>query len=141
MNLKLLQRILQEEQLTCVIASQGKLYRETSRGIRPLLHFLATDKLQDALIADRIIGKAAAMLMIYGGVREIYTHTISTHALAILRQYNIPLRYEQEVPYIINRTKDGMCPMEACILTCNDPQTAYCLLKAKVAQLQIENAR
>ena len=43
---------------------------------------------------------------------ELYENEISTPALHVLHRAGIPTRFGQEVPYIINRKKDGRCPLE-----------------------------
>lgn len=53
-------------------------------------------------MADIVIGKAAAMLLIYGKVHKIYTRLISEHAIAILDKYHITYEYDKKVPYIMN---------------------------------------
>lgn len=81
---------------------------------------------------DKVIGKAAAMLMVYGGVKKIHALIISEHALQILQAHNISISYDTLVPYIINRKKDGMCPMEQAVLSIQDIDQAYQLLVDKV---------
>ena len=84
-------------------------------------------------MADEVIGRAAAMLLIYGRVRSIYTPLISEHAIDILDKYKIYYEYENKVPFILNRTKDGMCPMEKTVIHIDDPETAYKLLLNKIS--------
>ena len=60
------------------------------------------------------------------------------HALETFQLYNIPVTYDEQVPYIINRTKTGMCPMEACVMDVNDPAAAQRLLNAKVKSMKAE---
>lgn len=130
-----LMKILEDEALTCVIQQDGMIYRETANGIRPILHQLKENHLAQAIVADKVIGKAAAMLFVYGKVSEIHTQLISEHARQYLQQKHIPFTFETCVPYIINRTKDGMCPMEATVLNCNDETIAYALLLKKLASM------
>lgn len=127
---------LKEEHLSCIIEVNGTIFTETRHGIVPILHFLDQGNLNHALVADRVIGKAAAMMMVYGGVRHVDTIIISEHALAFFKQHKIPVTYEELVPYIINRNNDGMCPMEETVLYEDDMEKACRMLKKKVAALQ-----
>ena len=68
--------------------------------------------LKEAYIADKVVGKAAAALMILGGIKEVYTDTISLSALTLLRREHIPVEFECIVPYIQNPDKTGWCPLE-----------------------------
>jgi len=68
--------------------------------------------LKDATIADKVVGKAAAALMIVGGVKEIYAEVISLSALVLLREAEIETDFGRVVPFIQNRNKTRWCPLE-----------------------------
>ena len=112
------------------------------RGVRPLLQLLenAPETLHGAVLADKIIGKAAAMIAVLGGVAAIHTLTASESALNFLQGAGIPAAARQTVPYIINRTGDGMCPLEQTVREVDDPAAALPLLKATIAKLMAVNA-
>lgn len=125
-----------DEELTCLVVQNDILYKEKNHGVKPLLSFIEQGILKQSTILDKVIGKAAAMLMIYGGVSRVYAFTISEHALSCFEEHHIPVTYETLVPYIINRKKDGMCPMEATVLTCQNIEEAYQRLMDKVASMK-----
>jgi len=77
--------------------------------------------------ADRVIGKAAAMLLIYGGITELFAEVISEHALEFLNTCDITVEYRKKTKHIINRKGDGMCPMEEKALLLNSPTDAFTL--------------
>ena len=129
-------RILKAEELICVVLQKQRLYKEHANGILPILHLLDQGHLQGAQLVDKVIGKAAALLMVRGDVHQVHACVISSHALEIFQLYNIPVTYDEQVPYIINRTKTGMCPMEACVIDVNDPAAAQRLLNAKVKSMK-----
>ncbi|MEA2077359.1 MAG: DUF1893 domain-containing protein [Candidatus Marinimicrobia bacterium] len=80
-------------------------------------------------IADRVIGKAALMLAVYFGAKDVYTPLASKYAMDAALDLDLDLEAEEVVPYIINRTKDGMCPMEKAVLEISDPIEAFETLK------------
>ena len=129
--------LLHKENYSIVIMN-GDTYTSTKKGIAPLMDILADNPsfLKIATVADKVIGRAAALLMIYGGVKEVYSDVISTHALDIFKANNILVEYGECVPYIINRTKDGMCPMENAVLDVTEPQKAYEILKNKLEMMR-----
>lgn len=135
--------ILKEEQLACVVQQKDAIYRKSEHGILPLLSLYEAQQLQGAQIADKVVGKAAAMVMVYGGVKEVYAQTISQHALDIFTYHHIPVTYDTLVSYIINRKKDGMCPMEACVidLAPDELAKAYTMLYQKVADMKRQSIR
>ena len=86
-------------------------------------------------MADRVIGRAAALLMEKAGVAGAFGEVVSSHALKAFQKSGIPFSYGKEVEYIINRTKTGMCPMEETVLDMEDAEAAYEALQAKLAEL------
>lgn len=124
---------LEKQQATCAVLKNGNLFFSKEHGIKPLLNWLEEpDFFRDATVADRIIGRAAALLLTYGGIRELYAQVISEHAARALEEHHIPFSYGKKVPYIINRTNTGMCPMEQKVLQISDPADAYQILKATI---------
>ena len=131
-----LKKSFKKEQLTCIVSSCGHIYKEKNKGILPLLHFIEQGVLREGIVVDKVIGKAAAMLMIYGGVKKVHACMISEHALTMFRQHHIPISYDVLVPYIINRSGTGMCPMEESVLACEDIEEAYHILCKKAESMK-----
>lgn len=75
--------------------------------------------MKGAAIADKVIGKGAAALMVLGGFKTVYADIISTPALALLCEAGIETTFAQEVPHIINRDKTGWCPLETACMELN----------------------
>ena len=97
------------------------------KGVSDLFQLLNGDDnmLEESRIADKVVGKGAAALMILGKVREVYAGTISEPALEMLRSYGVPVSYGQLVPNIINRKGDGICPVETLCLDCDTPEECF----------------
>jgi len=135
MSLTYVKELFNNLDCTCVAVKNDKVYKSNLKGILPILNKLKKDPsfFEGAYVADEVIGRAAAMLLIYGRVRSIYTPLISEHAIDILDKYKIYYEYENKVPFILNRTKDGMCPMEKTVIHIDDPETAYKLLLNKIS--------
>lgn len=94
------------------------------RGVSDLFRLLHESPaiLEGALLADKIVGKGAAALMVVGKVKEVYADVISKSAFALLEQEGIRTTYGKLVPHIINRAGTGMCPVESRCLPCNTPE-------------------
>jgi len=121
-------------------ATTSEIFTYDGKGISDLLQLLdkSPDILAEAEVADKVVGKAAASLMILGGIKAVYADTISEPALQIFASAapEIDVTYNNKVEYIINRTKTGWCPME---LACKDAKTPEeCLqnIKVKLAELK-----
>ena len=76
---------------SCTIANGGKIRTFTQRGVADLYDLLTQEPefLKGALIADKVVGKGAAALMILGGIKELYTDIISTKALELFRKSDV----------------------------------------------------
>lgn len=123
---------------TFVCINEDTVFTSEKQGIAPIMELLHKDKnlLKGAYIADRVIGKAAALLLIKGEIKELYADIISEHAMLVLKKSNIIVSYGKLVPYIENRKKDGMCPMEETVLNTESPEEAYVKLKEKIQSMQ-----
>lgn len=99
---------------SCVIANGEKIRTFTQRGVADLYDLLTQEPefLKGASIADKVVGKGAAALMILGGISELRTDIISTKALDLLKESDVKVEFEQEVPFIWNRDHTGFCPVE-----------------------------
>jgi hypothetical protein len=129
----------QLEQLHIVIAivKDGEiLFTSTKKGIQPFFDALS-DRPREAFagssIADRVVGKAALMLAAYLGVKNVYTPLASEHAYLAASDLNLNLMSGSRTPFIQNRTRDGMCPMEKAVLDIDDAEKAFKILRNKLS--------
>ena len=109
---------------SCVIACGSDVRTFSQKGVADLYDLLKNepDFLKTASVADKIVGKAAAALMILGGVAKIYADMISTPAREILEQSNIKVQFGKEVSVIENKDRTGMCPVETLVKNCSTVQ-------------------
>ncbi len=105
--------------MTCMIYKDNNLvYQSDFFGVKPLMEFYKKyhTSYTDLVIVDKIIGKAAIILASIIGAKKVITPIASTHAIEFASNIGLDLIYNKEVPYIINRTKDGICPIEESVL-------------------------
>jgi hypothetical protein len=105
------------------------------RGIGPVLKLYDEGSLKGAFVVDKIIGKAAAMIMTEGGVKQCYGLTMSRAAYDWLAGHGVKADYRECVDVIINRAGDGMCPMEETVLDLDDAKEGIEALRRKRAEL------
>ena len=115
----------------------GNIYTSTERGVKPLLMILTENasQLEGASVADKVIGKAAALLMAKGKIKEAYTPIISTPALEVFHNHNISVVFDKEVERIVNRKGDRLCPMESLCIGIDNPDEAFFAIKKKVSEM------
>ena len=137
MSLEQAKSLLITSASTIAVVSNGEVFTSQERGVKPLLHLLSEKKgfLKGASVADKVIGKAAALLMVLGEIKEVHTLIISEPAIKVFEKYNIPCFYDKKVDRIVNRTGDGLCPMETLCLDVDEPQEAFTKIKEKVQKM------
>lgn len=129
--------LLEGSDLTCVLCRGQQTYTSTLRGVAPMLAFLTdgTD-LRGFSAADKVVGKAAAMLFALAGVQAVYAPVMSLAALDTLERFHITAHCGQVVPGIINRTQTGPCPMERAVQNLDTPHEALDAIRQTLAVLQ-----
>lgn len=122
--------LLNQGNYSCVIKNNDRVKTFTNRGVKDLYDLINSDKsfLDGALVADKVIGKGAAMLMALGNVKEVSTNLISEQALKVLNNFNIKVVSNKIVPFIINRTGDGCCPLEIKLKDVECPDKAFVII-------------
>ena len=106
--------ILHRGDYSCVIRKGDDTRTFHQRGVADLWQLCQGEEhfLRGAHIADKVIGKGAATLMIHGGACEVYADVISYPALALLQEHGIEVSYREMTDRIVNRRGDGLCPVE-----------------------------
>lgn len=119
------------------VCRAGEVMTRDGRGIAPLLAIASEENaLRGASVADLIVGKAAALLMAYAGVSEVYAEVMSEAGERTLSEHDIPHSCGLLVPYIIDRTGKDVCPMERAVADVSDPAEAYAVLSARLEELK-----
>ena len=128
--------VLEEQNCTCVLCRENRIYTSTRRGVAPLLGWLdAGTDLTGFSAADRVVGKATAYLYCLLGVKEVYARVMSKPAVEVLHLYNIPASYDTLVEGIENRQKTGPCPMEYATRNSTTPAEALAAVREALKHL------
>ena len=88
------------------------------------------EEARGAALADRVMGKAAAMVARSMGVASVYALLVSEPARETLVRGGVPLECEQLVPTILNEKGDGPCPLERLVAAIEDPEEAVRVLRS-----------
>lgn len=129
--------LLKSTDSTLCVVSGDDVFTSQERGVKPLLFLLKEKKelLKGASVADKVIGKAAALLMVLGEIKEVHTLIISEPAIKVFEKHNIPCFYDKKVDRIVNRTGGGLCPMESLCLDIDDPLEALTRIIEKISNM------
>ena len=105
------------------LCKSGEVITSDKRGVAPLVEIIqsGTD-ISGFSAADRVVGKAAAMLMLKAGIAEVYALTISESA-------------KNRTTRIMNRDNTGPCPMETAVANTDDINTGTEIIIEKLKNM------
>lgn len=86
-----------------------------------------------ASLADKVVGKAVAVIAADAGIAAIDAGVASEAAVRFCAEHHLPLRAGTTVPTILNRRGDGTCPMEQLTQPCVDPGEGVAVLREFLA--------
>lgn len=117
--------ILHRENCSLVVRDrygQTTVYRRP--GVRDLEDLLKNHPalLRGSVIADKVVGKAAAGMAVYGGVHALYAEVLSRRALPLLDASGVKYSYGMLVDAIVRREGDMRCPLEQIVDVCVTPE-------------------
>jgi hypothetical protein len=112
------------------LRSSGKLvfssYRKWLHPLLELEEFLGTHELPRSTLSlrDKIVGRAAALLIVRLGIPEVYAGILSRHGLDALRLHGVRVGYDELVERIACQTEDLLADV-------TDPEEAHELVIAR----------
>ncbi len=126
---------------SCVVQNGTEVRPFTRRGVTDLYDLLQHDSvfMNGACVADKVIGKAAAALMILGGVKHVYTDIISQSAFDLFQRTKVEVDFVRIVPYIENRDKSGWCPLEKLTFSAETPEEIFPLIREFITSLKLKD--
>lgn len=126
--------------ITCVLKKGDEVITSERTGISPMLTWISEGRdLRGFSAADRVVGKAAAMLFVKAGIVSVYAGVMSIPGRDYLEAHGIHALYSELTEKIINRKGDGLCPMESAVLHISDAEEGYTALVKRAAELRAES--
>ena len=125
---------------TICLCKNGECLYSEKKGIAPMMDFIASGaNLEDYSVADLVVGKAAALLFVKCGIKNVFAKTLSENGKKILERFGIDYEYETLAEKIINRAGTDICPMEKAVANTDDPEEAFKILKNRLSELQSQH--
>lgn len=124
---------LSRRQLTLAIVKNGKtLYETQFHRISGFLNAIDQQgkNLEGACVADKVVGKAVALLCVYAEVKAVYAETLSIAGKIVLENKCIAIEWKELVDVILDDTKQDICPFEKEAATVSSPEETYVRFKA-----------
>ena len=139
MDLEKAKRVLRDKNQSLVIVKDGRtIFHSDSSGIDSLLQAIEKlgEQLFGASVADKVVGKAAALLLAYSRVARVYAATLSRRGLSTLKKNGIPVEYDLLVPEILDKERRNICPFEKFVSKIESPTHAFEELKTYAESLK-----
>lgn len=132
-------KIIKEHRASCVVIKDSSIvHMAEGKGVAPLLSLYTEqpEKLEGVVVIDKIIGKAAAMILVQGEAAGAYGLVMSAAAKDYLDQYQIKADYELCVDMISNRDQTGICPIERSVLEIENAEEGIEAIRATANELK-----
>ena len=120
---------LRKERVAIAIVKNGEVLFETrSRRISGFLEAIdrLDGQLESSSIADRVAGKAVALLCVYIDAKAVYSDVLGKQARIVLDEHGVKCSWRDLVENILNSDRSDLCPFEKAAETISDPSEAYC---------------
>ena len=114
-DIEIAKELLKKEKYTLVVVKDGDLlFTSKEKGIKPMYRLISDmkERVRGASIADKVIGRGAALLSSYVNIKEVFGEVMSKEAIEVLEENNINYSFSIICDYIKNRDKTGLCPIE-----------------------------
>ncbi len=121
---------------TLVAVRGDEIITVTDRGVKPPLRWVLDHKnLKGFSVADKVVGKAPALLYAILGPDAVFSPVMSWTGRAVLVASGIAVSHDLLVPHIKNRANDGQCPMDASVTNVWEPYEAVGVLEDRACQM------
>lgn len=118
--------------------TRGNVRMFYKKGVRDLEDLLENEPgtLRGAVIADKVVGKAAAGMMAYGGVAEVYADVMSKKAIPLLEANGMAYACGTLVDRIVVAEGDSRCPLERIVASAATAEEVVTLLRGHFARMR-----
>jgi len=130
---------LESSGMSLIIHREGRvIFRSSSKGLLPHLEAirrLGREALRGAVMADKIVGRAAALMMLYSLPSEVHAGIITIGGRRLLEGGGVRVFYSEEVEAV--KVEDGgiYCPFESMVQGISNPEEAYKAIEARMGGL------
>ena len=138
-DIEIAKKQLLEKNLTLVITKNDKIIFQTdSHRISGFINAIDTlgTQLNGASVADRVAGKALALLCIYAGINEVYAEILSKKAQSLFEENNVACQWKKLVDNVLDLNETSMCPFEKAAANITDPKDSYATFKVLLEKMK-----
>ncbi len=131
-------RLLHEGNYSCVVRNGGKVRTFSRDGVIDLFELYRSDPtfMKGSEVADKVVGKGVAAILALGKVADVWADVLSESACRLLHDAGITVNWDDRVPFIINRTHTGRCPLETACDVADTPEKLYPVISDFVTRMK-----
>ncbi|MDO5330356.1 MAG: DUF1893 domain-containing protein [Bacillota bacterium] len=134
-SLKEAESLLRNGGFALVYQSGGSFIGKTGNGIKPLFEMAAEkDPKTGEVLADKVIGRAAAFLCLKIGFKAVFAFSMSEGAIKLFETAGVEWSCVEKTDRILNRRGDDLCPMEKATMECKNEEEAYLAIRRKLVE-------
>lgn len=131
--------LIANKDATLVAVRGDEIHVCRERGVKPLLEMVKGGRsLRGFSVADKVVGKAPALLYAVLGPDAVFSPVMSWTGRAVLLASGIATSYDALVRHIQNRTKTDQCPMESSVTNVWEPYEAVSVLMNRARQMALD---
>ena len=127
--------LIDQNEIACALIVNGQIIATANgRGIKPLMELCNAniETAKGAVLADKIIGRAASFIAISFGIKAVYGETMSKGAVKLLTEHSVETAYGTLADEIRNRANTDICPMDKAVLEITEVNEAVSRLKEEM---------
>ncbi|SES71977.1 protein of unknown function [Olsenella sp. KH3B4] len=128
--------LLSADEITAAAVKGDAVLTSKARGVRPLLEWVsAGTSLEGFSVADKVVGKAPALLYCLLGPRAVHAPVMSFSAEKVLVDRGIVATCDLEVDTILNAQRTGQCPIDASVASADEPEAGLAAIRGCLKRL------
>lgn len=116
----------------CVVKEKEVVFESVTSGISGFLTVVEKlgRNLEGASVADKVAGRAVALLCVYAEVKAVYASVLSKKGKVVFEEHSVRHEWDQLVESVLDIDRVGPCPFEKLAIGISDPAKAYRKLRA-----------
>jgi hypothetical protein len=138
-DLEIAKKQLYDKNLTLAIVKNGIILFQThSHRISGLIGAIEKFgvQLNGSSVADRVAGKALALLCVYAGIKQIYAEVLSRKAQAVFEENKIMFEWKEIIDNVLDMDKAGVCPFEKVAADISNPIESFAAFKTLLKKIK-----
>jgi|GEM_PF-684066 len=132
---ELKQRFHASDYACLIIKDDEEVFSSTARGILPIVQ--GVSKMKGAYLADKVVGRAAALICVHGGILATYANIMTESAAEVFAEYGILFEADEIIEAVRNRDDTDFCPMEKLGAELSCPKQALGKVAMKLVEMGI----